>query len=142
MPQNRDRYLSQLPHRKAVRLHRAQNFIWVWLGLAATLSAVQYFLQTDTANSAIYSTMPSVFLIVWHVLFALGGLLIAYGVWTYHPLAEVIGHIFFCAGCLVNCVALLTVIGGGPNFFIVGAAGAASIARAYFIVKTTPPSEK
>lgn len=85
--------------------------------------------------------MPETMVIIWHILFALGGSLIMYGVWTYHPKSEVIGHIFFTAGCLVNCMAVLLVIGGGPNFFIVFAAGIASLARAYFIVKTTPPEE-
>lgn len=123
---------------QAKYLYRSQNLIWVWLGLAAMLSASVYFARPHlgpvlTSNYAILDDTRE-------LLFAFGGLFIASGVWSIRRSVEIIGHTFFATGATLNAIASVSIRHIVLGSHIVSAItligiAAASGFRAYFIVK-------
>lgn len=119
-------------------LYRAQNVIWIWLGLAAVLSAVMYAFRPRLGLVA--TTDSHLLDVSRELLFAVGGILIATGVWVIHRAVEIMGHIFFATGALLNtiAVAILPIGTFGSHFIgvvtILGVAFASAF-RAYFIIK-------
>ena len=116
----------------AKRLYRAQNMVWVWLGVSTVLSALAYFFRPDLGVVLVTKTHWVDLLRV--VIFAVGGSFITIGVLAIRRAVEVIGHILFSAGSLITAVATTSFPGpqGLPIVLLVGLA-LASIFRAFFI---------
>lgn len=118
-------------------LYRAQNTVWIWLGVAAVISAVSYVLRPHlgpvlVSGSAILDATRA-------ILFAVGGSLIAAGVWSIRRAFEVVGHIFFATGAVLNVAAAFHVPGGvtavgAQVILLLGLAGASAY-RAHYIVR-------
>ena len=123
--------------KQAYFLYRAQNLVWVWLGVAAVVSTAEYFARP--ALGPVLVTSSETFDVVRAVVFAIGGFLIATGVWTIRRAFEVMGHILFTTGVLLNIAALFSVpavtAGGIVQVFLLAGVGFASAYRAYFIVR-------
>ncbi len=121
-------------HRTAVRLYRAQNLIWAWLGVAAVLSALAYFARPSLGLVEVTDSQALDTLRV--LLFAFGGVGIATGVWTIHRVLEVWGHVFFSSGAIMTAAATATLPGQQLiSVMTVLGLAFASAYRVYFIIK-------
>lgn len=123
--------------KQAERLYRAQNLIWIWIGVASIISTATYFARPNLGPSLV--TSFELFDITRQMLFSIGGLAIIIGVWTIRRAIEVSGHIFFTTGAILNVIAALSVPNttGGHIFGTITLLGIAASSgfRALFIVE-------
>lgn len=123
----------------AHRLVLARDLIWVFLGLAAVMSCVQFFVDPQSVErSSLGRNLSGSIDDIWNIAWGLGGALIIYGVIARHNRLEIIGQIFFLAGIIPNAIAIVINVGGGPSFWTVLVAGVANVGRLYYLWHTTP----
>lgn len=135
--------LATLNKKRALKLYRAQNGIWLWIGVACIASALQFWLSPEqVAKTAIGRRLEGGIDDAWNLGVMIGGLMIIYGVWTYRPRSEIIGHIFLTASMTINAIAVLTVVRAGLSALLLIAVAIASAVRIYFLVATTPQKER
>jgi hypothetical protein len=128
--------------RRAVRLYRAQNSIWLWLGLACIAAFVSYYVDPSTvAKSAIGRSLSGPVDEIWNGGFLISGLLIIVGVWTTRAKIEIIGQLFLCASIATDSAAIAILAGVGPSFWTIAAIAIASVFRIYWLIHTTTPQE-
>lgn len=135
MPERFYEVLSHTQHKRALLYYRAQNSVWMWLGLATIISAINWFLDPEEAarKSAVGRQLSGPWDDLWIVFTAIGGLCIIYGVWYFRIKAEIVGHLFLTAGIAVNFVAVIVVFGFTSTSIILGSVCIASIWRAWFL---------
>lgn len=128
----------------ARRLYRAQNLVWIWLGIAAMLQTVAWLVRPHLGFVLV--SHSEVFDALRFALFAIGGLLISVGVWTLERQLEVSGHVLFATGAILNAIITFSLPGRQviSLLLLVGLAVASGF-RAYYIVRwinapVLPPS--
>lgn len=122
--------------RAALRLYRAQNIVWVWLGIAAALSALAWLLRP--ALGPVLISPSEMVDAIRNGLFCYGGLLIAIGVWWIRRQLEVFGHVLFASGASLTAVVTATAhLPGSHVLAVATTAGvaAASAFRAFYLVR-------
>jgi hypothetical protein len=137
MPERFYEFMSHTQHRRALLFYRTQNAAWLWLGLAAIVSAINWFSNPEAAakRSAVGRELSGPWDDLWTISTAIGGVLIIYGIWQFRIRSEIVGHLAFAAGVAVNFVAVLVVFGLTSTSIILGAVCIASGARAWFLWK-------
>lgn len=142
-PESAFKALASLNHKRALKLYRAQNGIWLWIGVACIVSALQFWLSPEqVGKTAIGRRLEGGVDDAWNLGVMIGGVMIIWGVWTYRPRAEIIGHLFLTAAMTANALAVLTVVRAGLSAGLLIAVAVASGFRIYFLVATTPRKER
>jgi hypothetical protein len=127
------------PDARARWLYRALNGVWVFLGFAAVLATVQFYADpASVATSSIGRSLSGPLDDLWNVFWAIGGLLIAAGVWILRPVVEIVGHLFFTVAVLTNAVAVAVLLGPGPSFWLSLSVAVASAGRVVYLWVLTP----
>ena len=126
--------------KRAKHLYRAQNAIWLWLGLAAVLSLIGWTIDPaeEAQRSAIGRELRSGLDDLWHILLGVGGAVVYYGVWGMRIRAEIIGHLFVGVAVLINAAAVTLAVGPNPSGLILFGVAFASGFRVWFLVETAP----
>lgn len=120
---------------RTLRYYRAQNAIWLWLGLAAQLALVAWILDpaAEARDSAIGRQLSGPLDDAWHVLLGVGGVFISYGIWWLRVRAEIVGHLCIAVAVGVNCVAILVTVGLASSALILFGVAAASAFRMWYL---------
>lgn len=116
----------------AQRLYRAQNVIWVWLGIVAMLAAVAYFAR-PYFGPVIVSRYPALD-VVRVVAFAVGGAGISGGVWNVRRVLEVWGHCLFACGATITAAVELSLHLDAFTIITTFGLAIASALRVWYIV--------
>lgn len=119
------------------RLYRAQNAIWLWLGLAAIVSLAGWLIapEDEATRSAIGRQLSSGLDDLWHYFLGFGGAAVTFGVWTLRVRAEMIGHLFVAVSVMLNAIAVTAVTGLVASAFILYGVALASGFRVWFLVQ-------
>ncbi len=97
-----------------------------WIAVVAVYAGVGHWLLEPAGNAvAVQAAFPRL-ADLWSVLYALGGLAIACGLWRRSPRVEAFGLNLLGSGAAVSCVAFL--VAGAPVLPIVIAQGGLIIA--------------
>lgn len=116
----------------AQRLYRAQNVVWIWLGIAAILSTVAYFERPHLGPVLVTDSHAVDLLRV--LLFAVGGFGISSGIWWIRRIVEVWGHLCFSSGAIITAAAEIS-LGLDPlSIALVSGLAVASALRVWYIV--------
>lgn len=129
--------LSHTQHKRALMYYRAQNAAWMWLGLAAIVSAINWFIDPEkaAAKSAVGRQLVGPWDDLWTFFTALGGACILVGIWYFRIRLEIVGHFLLTAGIAVNFVAVIVVFGVTSTSIVLGGVCVASGWRAWFLWK-------
>lgn len=124
-----------LDRRRALRRYRAQNSIWLWLGVAAALSLITWLLdpQGEAGRTAIGRTLSGPMDDIWHVLLGAGGVLVFVGIWSFRVRAEIIGHMLVAVAVALNAAAVIAVTGLVATSLILIGVAAASASRMWYL---------
>lgn len=130
--------MTELPRaslRRVRFMYRAQHAIWLWLGLAAVVSLVAWFVDPagEAQRSAIGRELDGAIDDLWHVLLGVGGVAVFYGVWAMRIRAELIGHLFIGIAVLINAVAVTTVTGVTSTGFVLYGIACANGFRIWYL---------
>jgi hypothetical protein len=118
------------------------DLIWAWLGLAAFLAGLQFFLDPAyIGRTALGRNLTGYFDEGWNLAWTAGGLLLAWGVLRRVPRTELIGLLLLTAAMLVNTIAVAVDIGLSPSLVIIATATVACALRAVFVALTAPRKE-
>lgn len=127
------------PDPRARWLYRALNGVWIFLGFAAVLAAAQFYLDpASIATSSIGRSLSGPIDDLWNVFWAIGGLLIATGIWVMRPVIEIVGHLLFTVAVLTNALSVAVLLGPGPSFWLSISVAFASAARVVYLWVMTP----
>jgi len=118
------------PH--AVRLYRAQNVVWVWLGVVALLSMISYFARPHLGPVIV--TPNHGFDITRNIAFGVGGVGITCGIWVVRRVVEVWGHIFFATGAILTAIGEVTLHLDAVSIITTAGVAVASALRVWYIV--------
>lgn len=100
--------------KRVLWLYRSVNFIWLALGLAAALAAIQFWVDpASVRETALHHHLGIPIDYIWNAAYMFGGAWLAVGVWFRKERAELIGHLFFSAAIFVNLIAILVTIPAG-----------------------------
>lgn len=132
--------LDESQVRRSMILYRAQHAIWLWLGTAAILSCIVWFVDRDNAvtHTALGHALQGPLDDLWNIAWAVGGGMIAWGVWTLRLRAEFIGHVAVSGALAVNTMAIVATNGAEPQAFTIGGIAVASAFRGYFLWRIAP----
>lgn len=130
--------MEKLERKLELRLYRYQNSVWMFLGFAIFIASMVFLLdepsrrETAVAAAGVSPTL----LWTWNISWGLGAVLIMIGVWWWLSRVEVIGHMLFGGGILVQAIAIFVVVQQFvPSLLISGSFSAASFFRAYYILR-------
>lgn len=126
---------SSPPIKRARRLYRAQHAIWLWLGAAAVVSLLAWFIDPagEAQRSAIGRELNNGIDDLWHVLLGVGGAAVFYGVWSTKVRAEIVGHLFIGVAVLINAVAVTHVTGLTSTAFVLYGVACANGFRIWYL---------
>jgi hypothetical protein len=127
------------PDARARWLYRALNGVWIFVGFAAVLATVQFYVDpASIGRSSVGRSLSGPLDDLWNVSWAIGGLLIAGGVWAMRPVAEIVGHLFFTVAVITNAASVLVLLGPGPSFWLSVSVAVASASRVVYLWIMTP----
>lgn len=135
MPERTFSIFTGLQHRRAMRLYRAQESIWLWISLATVLAAIDWARDPSAAaaKSAVGHQLSGPLDDIWIWGMATGGIFIAFGIWFFRIRYEILGHLFLTASVAVNAVAVFREFGVTSTGLVLAAVAVASGARIYFL---------
>lgn len=120
--------------RRARRLYRMQNGVWLALGFAAVLGAITFWTDPESVQkTAIGYSLQGITDDIWNACYMTGGLFIGVGIWRVSHRTEIVGHMFLASGMATNAAAVLAVAGFITNFYTLVAIVIASVLRAWFL---------
>lgn len=126
--------------KRARRLYRSQNSIWLWLGVAAVLGSVAYFIDSASAeNSAAGRLLSGWIEVVYYTMLGLGGGIIFLGVWKLDARTEIIGHLCVGMAVFITSLSILISVGGAAvsGLTLLGVA-CANVSRIYYLWSIAP----
>lgn len=145
MPEHLYQKLAQEGHKRALKLYRVQNSLWMLLAIASVITFAHWLSDPVGAATAgaLGRELSSPLDDLWNISFGLGGVLIIHGIWSFKSRVEIIGHLLFGGGTMVYALAIAadTIQDDrpfAPAAFTVAAISLASAARIYFLWTTTP----
>jgi hypothetical protein len=106
--------------------------IWIWLGLASVLSGVAWLLdpEGEASRTVLRRQLEGPLDDLWHFGYALGGVIVLYGLVRMRPRAEFIGHVALGSSVLTYAVAIAIELGITPAVMIILGIAVASYLRA------------
>lgn len=143
MPQRQFHQLAEesFPERTALWYYRLANVVWLWIAFAIVLGFVQWRVEPTPAASA-FDTVVRDQAVLWafHIEGLIAGLVLFFGLWTYHPRLEILGHCLLAGYIAASAFALLDLTGIWPpiTFIMTVSIAVASAFRVIYLVKFTP----
>lgn len=125
-------------HKRALKLYRRANWIWLGIAFSAFVSGYQYWIEPDLASGAIDRQLSPLGANVWHVGFIIAALFLIRGIWWAQVRAEITGHVFLASSLLTNTVAVYQLAGITPGMMIAFLFAVSSVERARFLWEITP----
>lgn len=125
--------------RRARRIYRSQNAIWIWLGIAAFVGAIAFFLDPATADDSSAGRLLSGGIEQFYYgMLGVGGVVISYGVWRLDPRAEIIGHLFVGVSVFITGLAIVFNLGAVVSGLTLLGIGIANAFRIYYLWTVAP----
>lgn len=129
--------LSRLQGRDGHEVWRylADNFIWVWLSLAALSASVTFFITPDALDNSSIGVIAHPYDYLWNLMFGLAGFFIFFGMLSRRPGFETLGLIWLAGGLVVLELASLAYVGVTPAAFTFPALILAAMFRAKMMLR-------
>jgi hypothetical membrane protein len=112
----------------------AANLIWVWLGLAAALAAIAFFVNPASLAASPIGHVLHPYDYIWNGGFLVSGLMLVVAILFRRPDLEAFGLMAFAGSVLVYTLALIVVGAAAIGVFTYPALVIAALSRVMFLV--------